>query len=96
MIRVNNGSLDLKRGFDLVPVRLMSGVTSITLPNTRLFAALAFAATNVEMSFMFGLLPLRLLNIICHFNELGTKIKWQPLYNSSEVIRSVDFFLDNL
>ena len=50
-------SRDLKLGFDLEPLRLLSGVTSITLPNTGLFAALAFAATNAEMSFMLGLLP---------------------------------------
>ena len=54
---MNDGSPDLKLGFDLVPLRLTSGVTSITLPDTGLFAALAFAATNGEMSFMFGLVP---------------------------------------
>ena len=54
---MKDGSHDLKLGLDLVPLRLLSGVTSITLPNTGLFAALAFAATNAEMSFMLGLLP---------------------------------------
>ena len=57
VIRVKNGSRNLKLAFDLVPLRLLSGATSITLPNTGLFAALAFAATNAEMSFMLGLLP---------------------------------------
>ena len=32
--------------FDLVPLRLLSGVTSITPPNTGSSAALAYAATN--------------------------------------------------
>ena len=54
---VKDGSRDLKLGFDLEPLRLLSGVASITLPNTGLFAALAFAATNADMSFMLGLLP---------------------------------------
>ena len=57
VIRVRDGSRNLKLGFDLVPLCYLSGVTSITLPNTGLFAALAFAATNAEMSFMLGLLP---------------------------------------
>ena len=57
VIRVKDGSRDLKLDLYLVPLRLLSGVTSITLPNTGLFAALAFAATNAEIPFMFGLLP---------------------------------------
>ena len=57
VIQVNNGSLDFKLGFGLVPLYLLSDVMFIMLPNTALFAALAFAAMNAEMSLMFGLLP---------------------------------------
>ena len=48
---------DLKIGFGLVSLTLLSGVMCITLPNTGVFAGLAFAATSVAMSFMFDLLP---------------------------------------
>jgi len=57
VIQVNNGSLDFKLGFGLVPLYLLSDVMFIMLPNTALFAALAFAAMNAEMSLMFGLVP---------------------------------------
>ena len=57
VIQVKVGSHDLKLDFDLAPLGLLSGVTSITLPNTGLFATLSLAATNAEMSFMFGLIP---------------------------------------
>ena len=57
VVLVNDESRDLKLCFDLVPLCLLSGVTFISLPNTGIFAALAFTATKAKMSFMFGLLP---------------------------------------
>lgn len=58
-----------------------AGVMSKMLPNIELFAALAFTATNADMSWMLGLLPdCWILSATIYFNKLSVKMKWYSLY----------------
>ena len=70
----DNGSFVLGLNFCLEIPCLLSGVKSITLSNTGLFAALALFATNSEISLMFGLLPACWIPYAI-FDNLSMKVK---------------------